>query len=111
MRKRDTSGRRRVAASAAATAILGAALLGMAATPAQADVYNCSDWVEPRINVAVARCASGFGGFRVEARCNSAHWPYTRTIVGPWRSPGGADSAISGDSWGCQVVDSWLGVR
>ncbi|MEV4179026.1 hypothetical protein [Nonomuraea sp. NPDC049709] len=99
-------------AAAAVAAALGAGLVGAVATPAQADVYNCTDYIERQINTAVARCASGFGGYRVAAKCNSAHWPYTRTVVGPWRSPGTTtSSSASGNTWGCTIVDSWVQAR
>lgn len=94
----------------AAMAVGGIVLAGTA-TPAHAEVWNCYSSVNTATNVAGALCASGFGSYRVAAKCNSAHYPYTRTIVGPWvtKSSGqkGPASTVSGDPQGCHVVEAW----
>ncbi|MEW1843641.1 hypothetical protein AB0392_37330 [Nonomuraea angiospora] len=96
---------------ALAAAAAGAMVLAGTAIPAQAEVWNCFTSVNTTTNVAGALCASGFGSYRVAAKCNSAHYPYTRTIVGPWVTKASTEqgkwSTASGDPQGCHVVEAW----
>lgn len=96
----------------AATTALAVVTVFASSPPADAAVYNCDtsrylDW-----NMASARCQGGFGYFRVAATCNSARWPYTITIYGPWeykRSAGfTAYSWVSGDDYGCHITRAWM---
>ncbi|MEV6030744.1 hypothetical protein AB0L65_06330 [Nonomuraea sp. NPDC052116] len=100
---------------ALAAAAAGAIVLAGIATPAHAEVWNCFTSVNTTTNVAGALCASGFGSYRVAAKCNSAHYPYTRTIVGPWvtkvSGQQGTWSTASGDAQGCHVVEASTQVR
>ncbi|MFI7616148.1 hypothetical protein ACIBP6_33485 [Nonomuraea terrae] len=93
----------------------GAMVLAGIATPAHAEVWGCYTDVDTRTNVAGAACTGGFGSYRVAAKCNSAHYPYTRTVVGPWvtkvSGQPGPPSIVSGDSQGCHVVEAWTQVR
>ncbi|MEU6794034.1 hypothetical protein ABZ907_20255 [Nonomuraea wenchangensis] len=94
-----------------AAAAGGAMVLAGLATPAHAEVWNCFSSVNTTTNVAGTFCASGFGSYRVAATCNSAHYPYTRTVVGPWVTKVSGQSApastVSGDPQGCHVVKAW----
>jgi hypothetical protein len=100
---------------ALAAGAAGAIVLVGIATPARAEIWDCVAGLNTAGNFAYTQCWSGFGSYRVAAKCNSGHYPYTRTVVGPWvnkasvQSPG-PQSVVSGDSQGCHVVDSWTQV-
>lgn len=99
---------------AAAAAAVGTLILGGMATPAHAEVWDCVARVNVKYNFGTTNCNSGFGTYRVAAKCNSAHYPYTRTIVGPWvtKTSGqvGPPSTAYGEPQGCHVVDAWTQV-
>ncbi|MEV5500840.1 hypothetical protein AB0M50_36135 [Nonomuraea fuscirosea] len=98
-----------------AAAAGGAIAFAGVATPANAEVWACSSFVNTTTNVAGAVCNGGFGTYRVAATCNSAHYPYTRTVVGPWKTKTsghpGPYSLVSGEPQGCHVVKAWWQVR
>ncbi|SEU43727.1 hypothetical protein SAMN05421811_12226 [Nonomuraea wenchangensis] len=89
---------------------VGAVVLAGIATPARAEVWDCVAGLSTEGNVAYTQCWGGFGSYRVIAKCNSGHWPYTRDVVGPWvtkvSGTAGPVSRVSGDPQGCHVVDS-----
>jgi hypothetical protein len=100
----------KIMAAAAIAVVLGSGLVGMAATPAHADLWDCHSEIGGIYeNWAVAWCEAGQGGVRVAATCNSAHWPYTRTVVGPWVGPS-IQSWVKNPS-GCHIVKAWPQVR
>lgn len=94
--------------TSAASVLVGAAVLLLAPQPAHAALSRCSAGIETQNNYAYASCGEGSGTYRVTSKCNSAHWPYTRTIVGPWvtKTAGvpGPRSVANGDPQGCHVV-------
>jgi hypothetical protein len=73
-------------------------------------VWACFASVNQSDNTGNAFCAQGFGTYHVRVKCNSAHWPYTRTIDGPWvtksRDQSGPTSTVRGDGSGCIVVEA-----
>lgn len=110
---------RRLPRVIAATAIVSAALLVGPAAPVHAEVaevWDCGAYANTSTNVASGLCYGGFGTYRVAAKCNSAHYPYTRTIVGQWVTKRSTDnpgpvSRAYGDAQGCHVVSAWVQVR
>ncbi|WP_431933457.1 hypothetical protein [Nonomuraea jabiensis] len=101
--------------SLATAAAAGAIVLAGTAIPAHAEVWDCETGLNHGDNRAWAVCNQGFGSYRVAAKCNSAHYPYTRTIVGEWRTKvSGQDGQLSianGDPQGCHVVSAWTQTR
>jgi hypothetical protein len=99
-----------ISAAVMAAAVPSIAVLG--ATPAVAEVWGCHAEANQAENRGYAYCNAGFGTYRVRVECNSGHWPYTRTLYGPWvyKSQDGMGflSEVRGQPNGCHVVKAWI---
>jgi hypothetical protein len=79
---------------------------------AQAAVSNCEVSRSTSGNWASVLCESGFGKYRVAAKCDSPNYPYSITIYGPWATKVSGDlgpvSYVEGDRYNCHIVRAWL---
>lgn len=102
---------RKALVGASMTAVAVSSTLTLGASPAGADVWDCRASVNRVTNTGHGWCNQGFGTYHVRVECNSAHWPYTRNIDGPWvtkwRDQSGPTSTVRGDGSGCVVVKAW----
>ncbi|PRX44434.1 hypothetical protein B0I32_15121 [Nonomuraea fuscirosea] len=87
------------------------ATIALAPSSAYAEVWNCAANVDVAENKGESYCVSGYGSYHVRVECNSAHWPYTRTIDGPIvykpNNTIGATSTQYGTPNGCHVTKAW----
>ena len=101
---------KRVLIGAATTLVVASSAVVMNASPAFAEVWSCRAGVNNDLNAGWAVCEQGFGYYHVNVTCNSAHWPYSRTIDGPrvYKEQGflGPESTVRGEPNGCHVVDA-----
>jgi hypothetical protein len=91
-------------------------LLGVLATPAHAAVDDCFAEFYTSTNTAHAICSSGFGYYRVAAKCDAATYPYSITIYGPWKYRTSSTrfaewSKVDGDKYNCHIVKAWTDTR
>ncbi len=91
---------------------LAATTLGVLSPAAHAAVDSCHPEVRSGSNLARTICFRGFGKYRVAARCDSATYPYSITIYGPWRSRNSGTeypeaSVVYGDRYACHISKAW----
>lgn len=78
----------------------------MTVTAGSASAESCSNWISYQYNQGIAVCHGTLREYRVGAECNSASWPYTINVYGPWRK-GGTESWVFGNNYSCKIAKTW----
>ena len=79
------------------TMLLGALLVPVTATTAQADPYSCS--ADHYTHKSWAYCGSGTGTYRAVATCYNGTWAFNWTQYGPTVRVGAQSVADCGPDW------------